>query len=201
MSTRMKSQDRRAAIVDAAVHLFAEKGFRGATTRELASALGVTEPVLYQHFETKNDLYSAIIETKSQQGQQQGVELLSLQESGDDRAFFRFLGNLLLERYEEDPDFMRLLLFSALERHELADRFFERQVQGFFTVVAGYIQRRIDAGAFRPMDPQTAARGFTGMLTYHGLVRLLFGNRIAPKNRAEVVDQMVESFLHGVCLR
>jgi len=201
MSTRMKSQDRRAAIVDAAIHLFAEKGFRGATTRELASALGVTEPVLYQHFETKNDLYSAIIETKSKQGQQQGAELLSLQESGDDRAFFRFLGNLLLERYEEDPDFMRLLLFSALERHELADRFFERQIQGFFTVVAGYIQRRIDAGAFRPMDPQTAARGFTGMLTYHGLVRLLFGNRIEQRNRAEVVDQMVESFLHGVCLR
>jgi AcrR family transcriptional regulator len=197
----MKSQDRRAAIVDAAIHLFAEKGFRGATTRELASALGVTEPVLYQHFETKNDLYSAIIETKSKQGQQQGAELLSLQESGDDRAFFRFLGNLLLERYEEDPDFMRLLLFSALERHELADRFFERQIQGFFTVVAGYIQRRIDAGAFRPMDPQTAARGFTGMLTYHGLVRLLFGNRIEQRNRAEVVDQMVESFLHGVCLR
>lgn len=201
MSTRMKSQDRRAAIVDAAIHLFAEKGFRGATTRELASALGVTEPVLYQHFETKNDLYSAIIETKSKQGQQQGAELLSLQESGDDRAFFRFLGNLLLERYEEDPDFMRLLLFSALERHELADRFFERQIQRFFTVVAGYIQRRIDAGAFRPMDPQTAARGFTGMLTYHGLVRLLFGNRIEQRNRAEVVDQMVESFLHGVCLR
>jgi AcrR family transcriptional regulator len=197
----MKSQDRRAAIVDAAIHLFAEKGFRGATTRELASALGVTEPVLYQHFETKNDLYSAIIETKSKQGQQQGAELLSLQESGDDRAFFRFLGNLLLERYEEDPDFMRLLLFSALERHELADRFFERQVQGFFNVLAGYIQRRIDAGAFRPMDPQTAARGFTGMLTYHGLVRLLFGNRITQKNRAEIVDEMVDSFLHGVCLR
>jgi len=200
MTTRMKSRERRAAIVQAAIHVFAEKGFRGATTRDLAAALGVTEPVLYQHFETKNDLYSAIIETKSQQGQQQGAELLSLQESGDDRTFFRFVGNLLLERYEEDPDFMRLLLFSALERHELADLFFERQVQGFFTVVAGYIQRRIEAGAFRAMDPQTAARGFTGMLSYHGLVRLLFGNRIAQRDRAEVVDEMVESFLRGVSL-
>ena len=200
MTTRMKSGDRRAAIVDAAIHLFAEKGFRGATTRELAAASGVTEPILYQHFETKNDLYSAIIEAKSQQGQQQGAELLALQESGDDRAFFRFLGNLLLERYEDDPDFMRLLLFSALERHEFAERFFERQVQGFFTLVAGYIQRRIDAGAFRPMDSQAAARGFTGMLSYHGLVRLLFGDRVAW-SRAQVVEEMVESFLHGVCVR
>ena len=199
MTTRMKSGDRRAAIVDAAIHLFAEKGFRGATTRELASALGVTEPVLYQHFETKDDLYGAIIEAKSQQGQQQGAELQSLEEAGDDRAFFSFLGNLLLERYEEDPDFMRLLLFSALERHELADLFFERQVQGFFNVVAGYIQRRIGAGAFRPINPQTAARGFTGMVSYHGLMRLLFGERIDRRVRAEVVDEMVESFLHGIC--
>ena len=61
----MKSDERRDAIVHSAIHLFAEKGFRGATTRELAAAAGVTEPVLYQHFRTKSDLYSAIIEAKA----------------------------------------------------------------------------------------------------------------------------------------
>lgn len=198
MATRMKSEERRAAIVDAAIHLFAEKGFRGATTRELAAILGVTEPVIYQHFETKSDLYRAIIEAKSQEGHQRGAELLSLLESGDDRSFFRCLGNLILERYEEDPDFMRLLLFSALERHELADLFFERQIAEYFKAVAGYIQRRIEAGAFQPVDPQIAARGFTGMVTYHGLVRLLFGRQIGKSNRAEEVDEMVETFLHGI---
>src|ERR1035441_8844742 len=101
MATRMKSKDRRAAIVEAAIHLFAEKGFRGATTRGLAAALGVSGPVLYQHFKTKRDLYRAIIEPKSQQGDQQAA--------GDDRALFRYLGNRILERYEHDPDFMRLL--------------------------------------------------------------------------------------------
>ena len=65
MRVRMKSAERRDAIVRSAIHLFAEKGFRGATTRELAAAAGVTEPVLYQHFRTKSDLYSAIIEAKA----------------------------------------------------------------------------------------------------------------------------------------
>jgi AcrR family transcriptional regulator len=41
--------------VKAAIHLFAEKGFRGATTRGLAAALGVSGPVLYQHFKNKRD--------------------------------------------------------------------------------------------------------------------------------------------------
>src|SRR5580658_2538461 len=119
MTTRMKSEERRAAIVEAAIHLFAEKGFRGTTTRGLAAALGVSGPVLYRHFKTKRDLYSAIIEVKAQQGDRQGAGLPLLGAAGDDRAFFQCLGNLILERYEDDPDFMRLLLFSALEGHEL----------------------------------------------------------------------------------
>ena len=52
MAVRMRSVERRAAIVRSASRLFAEKGFSGATTRELASALAVSEPVLYQHFRT-----------------------------------------------------------------------------------------------------------------------------------------------------
>ena len=65
---RMSSEERRAAIIHAACRLFAEKGFRGTTTRELAAAVGVTEPVLYEHFRTKRDLYSAIIGEKSKDG-------------------------------------------------------------------------------------------------------------------------------------
>jgi AcrR family transcriptional regulator len=198
MATRMKGEERRAAIVEAAIHLFAEKGFRGTTTRGLAAALGVSGPVLYQHFKTKRDLYSAIIETKSRQGDREAAGLVLLHEAGDDRAFFRYLGNCILERYDDDPDFMRLLLFSALEGHELADLFFERQMQDYFRVVVSYIQRRIDEGQFRPMDPQIAARGFNGMLSYHGLMRLLFGKRITLKSRPEVVDDMVEIFLRGI---
>ena len=190
MATRMKSKDRRAAIVEAAIHLFAEKGFRGATTRGLAAALGVSGPVLYQHFKTKRDLYRAIIEPKSQQGDQQAAGLSLLQEAGDDRALFRYLGNRILERYEHDPDFMRLLLFSALKRHELAELFFERQMQDYFRIVVSYIQHRIGDGHLRLMDAQSAARGFNGMVSYHGLMRLLFGKRITQKSRAEVVEEI-----------
>jgi AcrR family transcriptional regulator len=201
MTTRMKSAERRAAIVEAAIHLFAEKGFRGTTTRGLAAALGVSGPVLYRHFKTKRDLYSAIIEVKAQQGDRQGAGLPLLGAAGDDRAFFQCLGNLILERYEDDPDFMRLLLFSALEGHELADLFFERQVQDFFQLIATYIQRRIDEGRFRPVDAEIAAYGFNGMVSHCGLTRLLFGKHIAQRSRAEVVEEMVEIFLRGILLQ
>jgi AcrR family transcriptional regulator len=196
----MKSEERRAAIVEEAIHLFAENGFRGTTTRGLAAALGVSGPVLYRHFKTKRELYSAIIETKSQQKSHQGRALPAMEEGGDDRAFFRYLGHLILENYEDDPDFMRLLLFSALERHELADLFFKRQVESYFQLVATYIERRIDEGRFRPVDAKIAAYGFNGMVSHCGLTRLLFGKHFAQKTREEVVDEMVEIFLRGISL-
>jgi len=193
----MRGEERRAAIVQAAIHLFAEKGFRGTTTRGLAAALGVSGPVLYRHFKTKRDLYRAIIETKAQQRDRQLAGLTALRDAGD-HAFFQYLGHRILERYDDDPDFMRLLLFSALERHELADLFFERQIQEHLRAVTAYIQRRIDEGRYRPVDAQAAARGFNGMLNYYGMMRMLFGRRIAEKSRAEVVEEMVEIFLRGI---
>jgi AcrR family transcriptional regulator len=68
--SRLSSEERKRVIVEAAIQLFSERGFQGTTTRELAAAAGVTEPVLYQHFETKRDLYSALIETKSMEGKE-----------------------------------------------------------------------------------------------------------------------------------
>ena len=65
---RLSSQQRRSAILGTAIRLFAERGFRGVTTRELAAAVGVSEPVLYQHFPSKKELYSAIIEASKDEG-------------------------------------------------------------------------------------------------------------------------------------
>jgi AcrR family transcriptional regulator len=198
MKVRMKSEERRAAIVQSAIHLFAEKGFRGATTRELAAAAGVTEPVLYQHFRAKSDLYSAIIEAKAAEVSGHTAELRELAQSGDDRAFFGKLGDVILRRYEKDPELSRLLFFSSLERHELSDLFFERLYVGFYKLVSGYIRRRIREGGFCRVNPEIAARGLIGMISYHGLVSLLFPGHFQVRNRSHIVDEMVGVFLGGI---
>ncbi len=198
MKTRMKSEQRRAAIVRTAIHLFAEKGFRGATTRELAAAAGVTEPVLYRHFKTKGELYTAIIEAKAQEANLRAADLAQLARRGDDREFFLAVGELILRRYETDPEISRLLLFSCLERHQLAGLFLDKLFLDFYKLVAAYIRRRIRAGAFRKVSPEIATRGFIGMIAYHGLFGLLFPTRFGPPNRPRVVDQMVTVFLAGV---
>src|SRR5437764_8427600 len=60
-SLKLSSEERRAAIIRAVRRLFAEKGFHGTTTRELAEAAGVSEALLFKHFPTKEALYSAML--------------------------------------------------------------------------------------------------------------------------------------------
>ncbi|MBY0515756.1 MAG: TetR/AcrR family transcriptional regulator [Bacteriovoracaceae bacterium] len=54
---RLKATERREQILEIASGLFAERGFHGVTTRELASRLKITEPILYRHFSSKEDLW------------------------------------------------------------------------------------------------------------------------------------------------
>jgi AcrR family transcriptional regulator len=197
----MTSEERRASIVDAACKLFAEKGFRGATTRELASAVGVTEPVLYEHFKTKRDLYTAIIESKAKQGIDSVSALAEkYAASDDDFGFFKALGMNIVEWYTHDPDVVRLLLYSNLENHELKDLFHERGACCFELVIR-HISRRIEQRAIRPVDPALAARAFFGMVAHYALTGLVFGFAPFKKSTEQVVEEMVDLFMSGTCAR
>src|SRR5436190_17320415 len=79
--TRLTYEDRRTAILDAARHEFARKGFRGAGTADIAARCGCSEPMLYKHFASKQELFAAVLtHTGAMMGQR--VDAL-LDESGD----------------------------------------------------------------------------------------------------------------------
>ena len=62
MTGRLPASERRAAVLDTATLVFSRCSYRGATTAEIARAAGVTEPILYRHFESKQALYLACID-------------------------------------------------------------------------------------------------------------------------------------------
>jgi AcrR family transcriptional regulator len=192
--------DRRQDILMAAMQLFAKKGFRGTTTRDLATQAEVNEAIIFRHFNTKEELYSAILEHKVMEVRASRHEVLEQLAAGsDDRKFFESVGRNFLEKHETDSTFMRLLLFSALEGHELSDMFMSSMLLEK-NPFAAYIQRRIDEGAFRQMNPELAARGFFGMLVSHVLWQEIFGLKTKqPHDREEVISSLVSIFLSGIC--
>jgi len=59
--TRLPAGERRETILAAAAGLFAARGYEGASLDEVAGAAGVTKPILYRHFDSKQDLYLALL--------------------------------------------------------------------------------------------------------------------------------------------
>jgi len=195
---RMSAEQRRASIVEAAIDLFSQRGFKGATTRELAANLGVTEPVLYQHFETKGALYRAILEAKAENKECVTPALERFTAEGDTRSFFLTLARALLDWYLEDPRYARMLMFSRLEEHELSDLFYQSRVAVFYSWVTTHLEAMMDRGLIRKMNPLLAARIFGGMVAHQGLVYAIYAPGDLPAPKEEIVETVVSIFLSGV---
>lgn len=194
----MTRDAKRQEILKAAMELFAEKGFRGTTTRDLAARAGVNEAIIFRYFTNKTGLYRAILEEKVQQGREAHYkEVEQLARSSDTRTFLEFVGNKFFERHEQDSTFMRLLLFSALERHELADMFLASMA--IRDPMAAYMERQMNEGTMRRVDPYLASRAFFGMFACHIQMQEIFGQgKTREFDRTEVVKTFVSIFLRGM---
>ena len=193
--SRISGAERKASIIDSAATLFAAKGFTGTKTKAIAGLAGVSEALLFKHFPSKNDLYAAILAKQSPIPSILG-ELKALADEGNDEKVFAHIARTIV-RKAPDIHLMRLLLFSALEEHELSHMFFQNHVRVFYDFLAGYIERRIRDGAFRPLDPLLAARAFMGMLIYHRLLSQLFHMPV-PQKPQEIEETFVSVFLDGL---
>jgi AcrR family transcriptional regulator len=125
---RLDSDDRRRAIVMAAVPLFARNGFAGTTTRELAAAAGVSEALLFRHFPSKQSLYREILALGCE-GDPALEELATLPASTETAIrIVRFMVRRFVlgsECDRRDLDLkMRLVLHSCLEDGDYARELF-----------------------------------------------------------------------------
>lgn len=171
IGARMAGEERRLQILRVAVSLFSQRGFRGTTTKEIAQAAGVSEAMVFRHFANKEELYSAILDHKACSGDSVDPRQLVADavERKDDRAVFERLAFAALQHHERDREFHRLLLHSALEEHQLAEMFWDRNVRDLYEFLGAYIRERQRDGAMIDVDPAIIVRAFVGMIIHHSL--------------------------------
>jgi AcrR family transcriptional regulator len=208
---RMAGDERRRQIVRVAMRIFSERGFRGTTTKEIAQAAGVSEAIIFRHFATKDELYKAIIDHKGcaeQSGEwanQPVAELIRFEVGDalarkDDRAVFEGIALAMMRHHHEEPEFLRLLLYSALEGHQLAQMFWERNVRALYEFLGSYIRERQRDGVFGEVDPHVVVRAFSGTLIHHTLSNTLWdkSRSLLSVSDEEAARQFTEILLHGV---
>src|SRR5271170_1099798 len=107
--SRMHGEDRHRQLLNIAIQSFAQRGFSGTKTKDIAAAAGVSEAILFRHFASKEDLYHAILDEKeaTMGGERWFVELNELADRRDDRGLFRHVSQQLIRSFREDAAFHR----------------------------------------------------------------------------------------------
>jgi AcrR family transcriptional regulator len=196
---RFSAEDRRQQILEVAKAIFSRKGYEGTTTREIATAAKVNEAIIFRHFPTKEELYWAVIDYSCKSSDARGQMIERLRRGGELQDVFRELALEILNRRSRDQSLTRLLFFSALENHELSQRFFDHYVAQFYETLASFVKEQIVAGKFRDVDPMVAARGFLGMVIYYSLVDTLFvGGRLKKHDHQHTAEQLSSIWLKGM---
>jgi len=201
---RMTGEDRRLQILRVAMRLFSQRGFRGTTTKEIALTAGVSEAMVFRHFATKEELYSAILDHKAcVHDTMEPLQVVAAAVAAkDDRAVFEGLALDALNQHDCDPEFHRLLLHSALEGHELAQMFWEKFVKRVYRTLRGYIRERQREGAMKQVEPLVIVRAFIGMIIHHSLNNNLWDRQqqlLKISNKA-AAREFTEILLHGVAV-
>jgi len=194
----MSAVDRRRQIVEVAAEIFSLKGFNGTLTKEIADRAGVSPAIIFRHFPSKEAIYSAILDHKVKQAAGRIRERLrDAAGRKDDRAYFGALAFDLLDLYSKDRSLIRLLLFSALEGHDLSRMFYKTMSRQVRDHVRAYIKQRIADGAFRQLDPLVSARAFMGMVVHHAQVVALYPYDDVKISNRQMAEYFVEVFLDG----
>ena len=200
----MTGEDRRLQILRVAMRLFSQRGFRGTTTKEIALAASVSEAMVFRHFATKEELYSAILDHKACVHESMDPLQVVAQAiaAKDDRAVFEGLALDALNQHDCDPEFHRLLLHSALEEHELAQMFWEKFVKRVYRTLRAYIRERQREGALKKVEPLVIVRAFIGMIIHHSLNNNLWDRQrqlLKISNQA-AARQFTNILLNGVAV-
>ena len=199
---RISGADRRDQILSVARLLFARQGFRGTTTRQIADQAHVNEAILFRHFRSKEALYWAVLDDLSRQrNSRASLESMIADRTRDtsanaDEDFFAGVAESILVRARREPNLLRLLIFSGLERHSLSQRFFRTYTTVYWDLLAKYIRGRMREGEFKTMNPLLAARGFIGMVSHYNFIQVLFG----PGTYQQFTDRMVSRTIARIWL-
>jgi AcrR family transcriptional regulator len=169
----------RVEILEAAITLFARRGFLATTMAELAKAIRMTPGALYWHFPTKEDLLLAAIEELHERYIKEFIDLLSEQRSLPAREqLIRFMNRTsqFLRYHREYGIFYGMVAAESADANERVAEALREKLNVYVHALAGIIRYGQKKGEFRPdLDPIQTAHGmmgsYIGLLTYQNLFR------------------------------
>lgn len=184
-------------ILRSAFELFAERGYDGTTTKDIASAAGVNEVTIFRLFGNKEGLFrKAVLEMHPSRSVRSVVDL-----SGGGPVEEVLVRNSLkvLESLKSNRHAFMMMIGEVWRHPELKGDFGTENMDASVRFLAGQIQEMVDKGWLRVVDPFIAARSWIGLVQSHYIHYYLMGNgSIDPEEEERLLRGMTDIFLNGV---
>ena len=197
--TNSGEEDTRSRILQAALRLFAAKGYEGTTTKDLAGKANVAEGTLFRYFPNKKAI---LIEVATRGWVDILTDLLTeLSEMGSYKAVAQVMRRRVL-RMRENSDLLRVCFIEAQFHPELKDRIQSEVIAKMTDVAEAFFQTAIDRGIYRPMNPKIVAQVFLGMFAIAGFSsETILDSNASPLALQEMAEGIAEIFLNGVLVK
>ena len=190
--------DKAETILQAAMMLFAEKGFSATTTRELAQRAEVNEVTLFRHFRSKTELYHQILE----EIRRLYPPLLAADEVAgtDPEILIHDFCLATLRRMNEAPHLLRLMLYAMLEEvDEIREALIEKRLDIYVASLAGAFARLQESGKCQAdANPEELARLLMSQVFGLGIMKFS-GHAVFDRiDEERLAIQVSRQFLTGL---
>lgn len=194
---KQQREETRQRIIEAAFRVFVRKGFKGTSNREIAREAGISPGLIYWYFRSKEDLFQAVVETKSFVFPLQ--QMAQTMREAPPQEFLSRVAELVIA-LDRDPVMVaaiRLLLPEALRNERVRRVFVARAIRPGLRAVATYLTAQQSKGLLRPLDPQIGAQLWMGLL----LSQILLGRLLRIRPPVPIDQLLMEAltvYLHGI---
>lgn len=190
---RRSAETRPDELLDAALKLFIEKGFAETRVEEVAIEAGVSKGTVYLYFKSKEEILYAIVRRAVTPIADHALKMIG-DFDGDPRIAMTMVAKMVGTKLA-DPDFTavpRLIIREVQGFPGLAEMYRREVLDRMIPVVEALIQRGIDQGYLRPVDPNLTIRSIVGPIFFHVLMARVFG--VMPEDGL-AMDRLIDNHL------
>lgn len=195
---RLNARDGREALLDAAMGIFAARGYAGATVDAIAQAAEMSKAGVYWHFEGKEAIFAAVIARYAPFAAVERIIAEGEQAGDDPHAVLTGILTAIVAAITPRFALFRTIMVEAFQNPAMGDAVARNVLGVVLPMVGGYLTRQMAAGRLRPMHPALAIQSLIGPLFIHLLTREMFASQFAVAPPLEsVIAHIVTTFLDG----
>ncbi|MBE3558318.1 MAG: TetR/AcrR family transcriptional regulator [Ktedonobacteraceae bacterium] len=194
-------EDRREQIIDAALRVFARKGFARSTNKDIAREAGITPGLIYHYFENKQAVFKAVVEERSPLKIVRTLppDMLGL----PPEQFMRFLLLRVLNVIESEQfvQIIRVMLPEAVHGSEFVP-IGVSILQQVINFLEQYLRTKMEQGVLQQINTSFVAQTFTSCVMGFVLRRQVLRDPSALQySQEQIAENVVNTILHGLLPR